>query len=203
MPSSLFKVTLALSGSVILGQVTAALAAPAVSVPNVSVPAGAPSVQEAAYKALAGAWVGALEYRDYSSNGRVTLPTILHIRMAKDAKSLTLHYIYDDGPTKVVEDFETVTIDPVANTYTTVSGDGKDTSTDTLAGPAKFASLGQGPLVRMGKGQENGKPVAVRTTLTITPRTLTILKETQAPGQPFLFRDQHTLTRVVPATTGH
>ncbi len=186
-----------------MGQVIPALAAPSVPAPPVSVPAGAPSVQNAAYQALAGAWVGALEYRDYSSDGRVTLPMILHISRARDLNSLMLHYIYDDGLTKVVEDFETVTIDPVANTYTTVSLDGKDKNADTLAGLAKFASLGQGPLVRVGKGQENGKPVAVRTTLTITPRTLTILKETQAPGQPFLFRDQYTLTRVVPATTGH
>ncbi len=203
MPSSRLKSLLALSGALLIGQTRSALAVPVVPAPKVTVPAGALPAQEAAYKALTGAWVGALEYRDYSSNGRVTLPMILHIRGAKDAKSLTLHYIYDDGPTKVVEDFETVTIDPVAQTFTTVSGDGKDRSADTLTGLAKFALLRQGSLIRMGTGQENGKPVAVRTTVTITPRALTILKETQVPGQPFLFRDQYTLTRVAPATTGH
>ena len=38
-----------------------------------------PVPAEPIYSALAGAWVGALEYRNYSSNARVFLPTTLTI----------------------------------------------------------------------------------------------------------------------------
>ena len=196
------KAAVMLLGVLMTGHTASASPAPA-SAQSAQQPVGGNAQQDAVYKAMAGAWVGALEYRDYSSNGRVLLPMILHIRKAKDVKSLTLHYIYDDGPTKVVEDFETATIDSAASTYVTTSSDGKDVVTDTLTGLAGFAKTGQGQLVCMGKGQESGKLVSVRTTLTVAPTTLMILKETRLPGQPFLFRDQYTLTRVGPATTGH
>lgn len=152
--------------------------------------------------ALAGAWVGALEYRDYSSNARVLLPTILGIREAKGGQALILHYIYDDGPTKVVQDNETVVIDPVAATYTTVSGDGKQTDKEGVVGIAAFLKTGRGKLVRSGAGKENGKAVDVRTTLTVSADSLIILKETRPPGGKFQFRDQYKKTRVGPVTVG-
>ena len=157
---------------------------------------------EPIYSALAGAWVGSLEYRDYSNNARVALPTILDIRKGKDGSLLVLHYIYDDGPTKVVQDNETVVIDPVAATYATVSADGKVTDKDALTGVDAFLKSRQGRLVRSGKGMESGKAVDVRTTLTVSRRSLTILKETRPVGGTFQFRDQYELVRVGPVTTG-
>ena len=168
--------------------------------PLAQTPRGASA--EPIYSALAGAWVGSLEYRDYSSNARVALPTILDVRKSKDSPSLVLHYIYDDGPTKVVQDSETVIIDPAAATYVTVSADGKATDRDVLAGADAFLKARQGRLVRSGKGIENGKSVDVRTTLTVSPRSLTILKETRPLGGTFQFRDQYNLVRVGPVTTG-
>ncbi len=195
MPSRCVILGVLLSGTVV---------GPTLSAPPAAVPKAAAinPLSEAAYTALAGAWVGALTYRDYSSNARVALPTILHVRKTNDGKSLTLHYIYDDGSTKVVQDFETVTIDPAAGTFVMVSGDKKETDTNTLTGLADFVKSGQGSLIRLGKSTENDKPVNVRTTMTFSPQTLTILKETQVSGQAFLFRDQYTLTRVAPVTTG-
>lgn len=166
----------------------------------------APLVQNASpepiYTALTGAWVGALEYRHYSSNARVFLPTILDIRRVKNSPSLALHYIYDDGPAKVVQDNETVTIDPAMATYTIVSADGKETNKDTLMGGSAFRKSRRGRLVRLGKGEENGKAVDVRTTLTVSADSLTILKETGPPGGSLVFRDKYRLTRVGPVTTG-
>ncbi len=157
---------------------------------------------EPIYSALAGAWVGSLEYRDYSSNARVFLPTILDIRRSKGVSSLTLHYIYDDGPAKVVQDTETVVIDPAAATYTTVSGDGKETTKETVVGVGAFLKIHRGQLIRHGAGKESGKAVEVRTTLTVSSTMLTVLKETRPTGGAFQFRDQYTLTRVGPVTTG-
>ena len=162
----------------------------------------APAPAGPIYSALAGAWVGALEYRDYSSNARVFLPMILDIRRTKGAPSLTLHYIYDDGPTKVVQDTEIVAIDPSAAIYTTISGDGKETTKETIIGLEAFLKSRRGRLVRYGAGKESGKEVEVQTTLTVSPTTLTILRETRPSGGAFQFRDQYTLTRVGPATTG-
>ena len=157
---------------------------------------------EPIYSALAGAWVGALEYRDYSSSQRVLLPTILDIRKAKGSPSLALHYIYDDGPTKVVQDNETVAVDPVAATYTTASDDGKQKDKDSVVGLDAFLKAGWGSLVHSGKGTENGKAADICTMLTVSTDSLTILKETRPHGGEFQFRDQYKLTRVGPVTTG-
>ena len=161
-----------------------------------------PMSAEPIYAALKGAWVGSLEYRDYSNNSRVVLPTILDIRRPAGSAGLALHYIYDDGPTKVVQDAETVTVNPAAATYTVVSADGKETDSDSLVGIGPFLKAGAGELVRFGKGKENGKSVDVRTTLTVLPNSLIILKETRPLGGVYQFRDQYDLTRVKPASIG-
>ena len=153
------------------------------------------------YAALNGAWVGALEYRDYSNNSRVVLPTILDIQQRAGTAELSLHYIYDDGPTKVVQDTEIVTVNVATATYTVVSDGGKQTDKDSLVGTAAFLKVGAGTLVRSGTGKENGKPVDVRTTMTISPGSLTILKETRVVGGAYQFRDQYQLVRVKPASS--
>lgn len=126
----------------------------------------------------------------------MVLPTILDIQRVKGIPSLALHYIYDDGPTKVAQDTETVTVDPAAATYTVVSEDGKETTKDSLVGAGALLKTHRGTLVRFGKGTENGKAVDVRTTLTVAADRLTILKETRPLAGTFQFRDQYTLRRV-------
>lgn len=189
MPRFLTKLVLLSVGVFSAGKVSLAQSAPA-------------RPAEPIYSALAGAWVGTLEYRDYSSNKRVFLPMILDIRRTKDGASLALHYIYDDGPTKVAQDNEVVTIDSLTGTYSTVPSDGKETVKEFVTGLNAALKMPQGQIVRMGTGTENSKPVDIRTTMTFSPRTLVILKETRSAGGIFQFRDRYTLTLAVPAVIG-
>ena len=76
--------------------------------------------------AIAGSWLGSLEYRDYSSDARVTLPTLLTI--GRRDGGFVFFYTFDDGAGKVVRDREQVSIDLGARRYVIDDGspDGRD-----------------------------------------------------------------------------
>lgn len=66
---------------------------------------------EPALAAVEGVWRGTLTYRDYSSPDKmVTLPTRLAVALSAPA-ALTLHYVYDDGPGKIVHAYEQLVFD--------------------------------------------------------------------------------------------
>ena len=147
--------------------------------------------------ALTGDWVGVLEYRDYQSDGRVKLPTWLDVR--GEGQGLRFHYVYDDGPTKVVQESELMTFDTVKATYTVLSKPGEAGTVYSIAGLEKLKS-GRGTLVLSGAGTENDRAVEVRTTLKIGRTLVEILRETRLPGEEFKFRHVYTFTRAaVPA----
>lgn len=143
--------------------------------------------------ALAGKWKGQLEYRDYSNDRRVKLPTLLEVRKTADNKTLGFQYTYDDGPGKTVSSSETVLLDLQARRY--IVSDGKEKTEYRIAERKQTPLPNTQRLVLTGAGTENGKPVEVRKTITLTTNTLTILKETRVEGADFLFRNQYTFTR--------
>jgi hypothetical protein len=147
-------------------------------------------------QALVGAWVGTLEYRDFSeaatSAKRVKLPTWLTIERA--GADLRFLYVYDDGPTKTVKETSVVRIDPSTPRYTILDAAGKVEDSYAIAGLAQLKS-GRGSLTLTGSGTENGAAVEVRTTLRIGRNILEITRETAAPGQPFTFRHAYTMVR--------
>ncbi|MDP9049927.1 MAG: hypothetical protein M3O31_04275 [Acidobacteriota bacterium] len=162
---------------------------------------GAPSVKKQSAdaelkQALAGMWVGTLEYRDYSepaeSRKRVKLPTWLSVELAPGG--LRFRYTYDDGPTKVVTDEEVVRIDTLAAHYETLGADGKVADSYSIAGLDALRE-GRGVLMLTGKGTENDATVDVRTTLRIGRNILEMTRETAAAGQPMSFRHAYTLVR--------
>jgi hypothetical protein len=60
---------------------------------------------------LQGEWRGELTYDDYSNPGKlVTLPTRVFVALTSPAV-VTLHYEFDDGPTKTVYSYEQMTFD--------------------------------------------------------------------------------------------
>jgi hypothetical protein len=154
-----------------------------------------PLRQKDLHAAFAGQWAGHLEYRDYSNDKRVKLPTELDASLSPDGRSVAWSFVYQDGPGKVVKSTETLTIDPEAGRFTFLSEDGSRKDEYQVAGLSEFSTSGQGTLVLTAPGEENGKTVDVRKTITLTPGTLTILKETRLPGAEFLFRNQYTFTR--------
>lgn len=144
--------------------------------------------------ALTGAWVGTLEYRDFSepanSTKRVKLPTWLTVEAAGDG--LQFRYTYDDGPGKTVTDTETVHIDGAR--YQILGKDGKLEDTYEIAGLTDLKD-GRGTLILTGPGIENKAPVNVRTTLHIGRNLLEITRETAPEGQPWAFRHTYTFVR--------
>jgi hypothetical protein len=153
-------------------------------------------------QALTGEWTGVLEYRDYSepptSAKRVQLPTWLTIAPFGD--KLAEHFVYDDGPTKTVEETDVVALDTLASTYSE-SGNGKPLQVFHVIGYDKLKS-GRGDLVLTGTGTDNDKPSETRITLTIRRNLLSWTEEVRPAGssEPFVFRHRFTFTRAAPPT---
>jgi len=82
------------------------------------------------YRGFVGDWVRQLEYRDFSDNSRVFLPTWLRVTRSSDGPSLQFAYVYDDGPSKTVKELSFVSIDTAASTVTFTSD--RDHSSDTI-----------------------------------------------------------------------
>ncbi len=148
------------------------------------------------HAAFAGEWQGQLEYRDYSNNKRVKLPTLLDVSASPDGASLVFRYTYDDGPGKTVKSVEIVSIDLAGNKFVFVSEGGKDRTEYKVDGLGEFSEKHRGTLLLTGAGVENDQPVEVRKTITVADKTLTVLKETKPAGGAFSFRNQYTFTRV-------
>jgi hypothetical protein len=157
-------------------------------------------IQSDLRQALLGDWTGVLEYRDYSepptSTKRVQLPTWLSI--ASSGSAQTWHYLYDDGPTKVVEETDTVSFDPANSTYAE-SDNSKPSRLFKVTGYDTLRN-GRGQLMLTGSGTDNDKPAETRLTLTIRRNLLEILDETRPLGSSdaFAFRHLFRFTRAAP-----
>jgi hypothetical protein len=143
--------------------------------------------------ALIGTWSGTLEYRDYRSERRVTLPTTLVIKRLGDG-ALTFAYTYDDGPGKTVTAQDRITIDSAKQTFRIQNADG---SYDATFAVTDFAASGADGhrVVLTGKGEENKVAVDLRITITVTPASFTMLRESRQPGEEFLFRNRYEMKR--------
>jgi len=142
---------------------------------------------------LAGNWSGTLEHRDYRSDRRVTLPTKLVVEPDGPGR-LTFAYTYDDGPGKTVTSQERITIDREHSTYRIQNGDGTYDATFAASGLASFGAASPA-IVLAGKGDENGAPVDLRVTLTLTASSFTMLRESRTAGGDWLFRNEYKLIR--------
>jgi hypothetical protein len=147
---------------------------------------------DAYHRAITGTWTGTLEYRDYRSDGRVTLKTRLIV--APSADGLELAYTYDDGPGKTVRSLERVTIGADRESYRIRNGDGTYDTTFAAAGLRQFGS-GSDQVVLVGKGTENDQPVDVRITIVATGNSLSMLRESRLAGADCLFRNEYRFTR--------
>jgi hypothetical protein len=162
--------------------------------------AGPAETQQAIQTALAGEWAGYLEYRDYSepptSTKRVQLPTWLSV--TRSPAALLLHYIYDDGPNKVVDESEQLALDTAQHTYTTLEA-GHAAEVYRVEG---FDALrdGHGKLILNGTGTDNDKPSEQCITMTIRRNLVEWVLEVRAAGSQdaFTFRHLFRFTRAQP-----
>lgn len=75
-----------------------------------------------ALAAIEGEWSGTLQYRDYQPpHAQVTLPARVFV-VALGPDALGLHYIFGDGPGKVVHSYEQWSFDLAARTLSWFSG---------------------------------------------------------------------------------
>ena len=156
---------------------------------------------------LVGEWTGQLEYRDYSSDERVFLPTWLTVSEAGDGRSLAFSYVYDDGPAKTVREHVTLTLDEATRKATVVDHDetagGKvTTSCYDVSGLEEFGKTGYGVLRLTGRGRDDEKQVDVRIVLTLRRNLYSYRKEVRPAGslddKDFRFRDGYVFTRAQP-----
>jgi len=143
--------------------------------------------------ALTGSWTGTLEYRDYRSDKRVTLPTSLVVSSAGPGV-MVFAYVYDDGPGKTVTSQERITIDAGRSTYRVQNADGTFDATFAATGLSEYGS-GSQTVTLLGKGDENGVAVDLRTTFELGPTSLTMLRESRRAGEEWRFRNRYSLTR--------
>jgi hypothetical protein len=135
---------------------------------------------------LAGTWTGSLQYRDYSNDRQVVLPTT--VTFSGPGIALRGDYVYDDGPGKTVRSTEQWVLAPDGATLTLGSA------------PARVTTLRAGTgmditLEVEGTAEENKQAVAMRTLVTRTGNALTITRQTQLSGQPWLVRHVYRLVK--------
>jgi hypothetical protein len=140
---------------------------------------------------LEGAWHGTLTYRDYSDANRIVkLPTQLFVTLGSPDE-LVMHYVYDDGPGKVVHSYEAVRFDFASRRVAWVSGvKERSESAD------RIVSDQQDGAVRhiVVESDEDGK--LARHSFEFAPDRLRMRKdEIDAAGQG-TFRDSYEFTRL-------
>lgn len=145
--------------------------------------------------ALRGNWVGTLQYRDYRSDARVTLPTTLVV--AESATGAELAYTYDDGPGKTVRSIERITISPDRGSYRVQNGDGTYDATFAAEGLREFGGTSN-TVVLTGKGVENDQPVELRITIVVGRDTWSMLRESRPAAGEWRFRNEYRFKRSGP-----
>ena len=137
--------------------------------------------------ALAGNWAGTLDYRDYGNDSRTSLPTLLN------AAGLALAWTFDDGPGKTVRSSERWSFTPNGKTMLVTAGQRRETMAVSELRRSPDGAL---TLVLDGKGDENRKPVMIRTILTRDKAVLRITRMSRTTGQPFIMRHSYQLRPV-------
>lgn len=143
-----------------------------------------PNAAQLAETALAGHWTGTLDYRDFGSDQRVTLPTVL------DSDGHRLGWTYDDGPGKTVVESARWAFDAAGHTVT-IGGDSKDES--WRVAEAGATADGAITLVFDGEQVENARRVIARMVVTRSGDRLRLTRMTRAAGEPFLMRHSYDM----------
>jgi len=167
----------------------------------VAVPFAALAVQaqtvpsEHIHGAMAGHWVGTLEYQDYGKpNARVTLPTILDIA-PREKGGVSIRFTFDDGPGKTVtgEDYFVIADDQSTVDWTGLKE--KEPEIFKVMSLSANDAIRALTLVMQREGEDNRAPATIRETMTLTEGELTLLKEYRPKGSDFLFRHVYKLKR--------
>lgn len=87
-----------------------------------------------------------------------------------------------------------VTITAVPPAYRVQSSDGKSDTTFEAQGLSDIRDSA-GTVILTGRGRENDQEVDLRTTVTLTPSTLTMRRDSRRAGEDWQFRNQYSFAR--------
>lgn len=139
---------------------------------------------------LVGNWSGTLDYRDFGSDRRVVLPTLLTVTGEGDG--VRLAFTFDDSPHKTVRTSQALRIRADGGVLASEEGDTSEAMRVLeRRGGADAREL---TVVAEGSGHENGSPVEVRTVLIRRGTVLSLSRLTRHPGEPFLLRHVYRLS---------
>lgn len=143
--------------------------------------------------AVEGAWQGTLEYRDYQPpHKRVTLPTKLFVAAASP-NELSLHYIFDDGPKKIIHSYDRVAIDLAAGTVRFSGLKPTDTSVATVVSSKNVDGVLD--IVAERTEESKGATEVIRYRLRLSQSAFEILKTAGPKGAEGEFRNQYSFRR--------
>ncbi|MBN8469801.1 hypothetical protein JYJ95_25115 [Corallococcus exiguus] len=151
--------------------------------------APAPPAAPGLHTALAGNWSGTLDYRDFGSDRRVVLPTLLTV--TGEGEEVRLAFTFDDSPGKTVRASQVLRIR--ADGGVLESEEERSTERMRILERRGGRDARELTLVAEGTGHEDGAPVEVRTVLTRRGDVLSLSRLTRHPGEPFLLRHVYRL----------
>jgi hypothetical protein len=140
-----------------------------------------------------GEWTGVLTYEDYQEpHRRVNLPTTL--RAALDAPNeIALHFSFDDGPGKVVQSYERISIDLPGRVLVWSGLTPSDSETCRILSSASTA--GNFEIVAETTNTRGGPLEVVRYHFTLGADTLQIAKEEGDSAETLQFRNRYVFRR--------
>ena len=149
---------------------------------------------------LAGAWTGALGYRDYQTNKLNELSVETRIDSMADGRTQIRTSRFDEGPGRKPVWITTASLDdPKAGTVTSTTlraGNKIEPETEAVE-VARYASPTSWTLIYRQTSSDDDKPADIRVTETRTGDTLIAVKEVSPVGAgTWSFRNQTRLTRV-------
>jgi hypothetical protein len=137
---------------------------------------------------IAGRWSGTLDYRDYTNDTRVTLPTQL------ESKDLALNWTFDDGPGKIVRSAEIWAFDKAGTRLRITAG---KNAVDYKVSELMVAKDGQSfTQVLDNESVKNDETVFTRIIVTKSQSQLRLTTMTRKAGEPFLMRNSYELTPI-------
>jgi hypothetical protein len=137
-----------------------------------------------------GSWRGTLTYADYQSPGKlVTLPTRLVVTLV-GPDELSLYYVFDDGPGKIVYSYERMAIDQSRTELTWISGVTKPKTSKYRIKSA--IANNEGASIDFDQNVDSGTDTY---TLEITGRTWRLGKREARAGKQDLQRSKYDFTR--------
>jgi hypothetical protein len=142
-----------------------------------------------------GAWTGSLTYKDYQDPTReVTLPTQMFVALAEPGK-LALHYVYDDGPKKIVHSYEALSIDLAAKTAHWSEEINKPAVAYRITLYEAKANSSEIVLVLEADGSDPKRPALAQERIEIGPNSLHFERRTGPTPQELSFVHRYIFAR--------